>query len=162
MGFYLHEISRFLPLLAVAAILSTRYVKGKAQESAGGVAFPMKALVLALYAMVILVFGWIAYTHLGTATYRAQLLLLVVLVALILTRLPGTITLTSTGLEQRFWLLADKSIGYPEVMVVQEMGSRGGIKVMGDNRVTIIHSSYHVDAERFRAEIAARTGKKTS
>ena len=120
----------------------------------------MKAPVLALYAIVILVFGWIAYTHMGTATYRAQLLLLVVLVALIVSRLPGTITLTATGLEQHFWLLADKSIAYPEVMASLEMGSRGGIKVMGDNRVTITHSIYHVDAVRFRAEMAARTGKK--
>ncbi len=72
--------------------------------------------------------------------------------------MPGTIVLTSNAIVQHFWLRADKTIQYPEVMAIQA-ATQGQTRVLGDNRTTITHTISHADSARFRAELAQRTNK---
>ena len=74
--------------------------------------------------------------------------------------MPGTITLTPTAITQRFWFQPSKTIQYNEVMAIQ--AAQGGriTRVLGDNRVTITHTSNHCAAAEFRQELERRTGKR--
>ena len=77
-------------------------------------------------------------------------------------QLPGTIVLTPTAVVQRFWLRAQKTIAYGEVMVIQAVQAGRITRVLGDNRVTITHTYNHSAAAEFREEIARRTGKQVN
>ncbi len=82
------------------------------------------------------------------------------LVVFLLYQSPGTILLTPTAVVQRFWFHADKIIQYPEVMTIQLAQAGRFTRVLGDNRITITHTSSHSDAQGFRAELERRTGKR--
>ena len=76
-------------------------------------------------------------------------------------QVPGTIYLTPTAVEQRFWFRAGKVIPYADIMTVYAAARGGSItRVLGSNRVTITHGFNHSASAEFRAELSRRSGKK--
>jgi hypothetical protein len=156
-----------LQLLTLAALFALLYagrmVKGSPRETSEGLAFPLKPLVLwgrvIVLPLYFLLFAWPMWKvqqHLPVWLP----ILLVALVALILSQMPGTIILTPTALVQRFWLRTDKSIAYNEVMSIQMVGAGRMTRVLGDNRVSITHTWNHSGAAEFVKELERRTGKR--
>ena len=149
--------------LLIILIMGGRMVRGKAEETADGLAFPLKPLIQWTRLLLVPIYygfiAWWQYQHFGHVSFSLAAIG-VVFLALLVVRLPATITLTPTGITQVFFLFPEKKIAYAEVMAIQVVAGGRYTRVTGDNRVTITHTQNHVDAERFRAEIAQRTGKK--
>ena len=87
-------------------------------------------------------------------------LLFVAAIAVGVMQMPGTITLTPVAITQSFWFQPSKAIQYNEVMTIQAMQGGRMTRVLGDNRVTITHTSNHCAAIEFQREIERRTGKR--
>jgi len=156
-----------LQLITLAALFALLYagrmVKGSPRETPEGLAFPLKplvvwsrALVLPLYFALFALPVWKSGQHIPLWF----LVLLLALAALVLYQMPGTIVLTPTAVEQRFWLRGAKTIEYNEVMSIQLIGAGRMTRVLGDNRVSITHTWNHCAAEQFRKELERRTGKR--
>lgn len=157
---YLHYASNVLLVLVVVLVVAGRFIKGKAKQTAEGLAFPLKQYLIWLYAIVFLfVIGMVISMH-GTKLAWAEYLLFAVLVVLLAFRLPGTIVLGPDAITQHYWLREDKTIRYPEVMTIQSLQAGRLTKVSGDNRVTILHSMNHAAAAEFQQELSKRTGKQ--
>jgi hypothetical protein len=144
-------------------IVGGRFLPGKAVETADGLAFPLKPLIqwtrLVLLPLYFGLFAWQFWRATGHISFTLAAFA-VLIVALFVVRLPATITLTPTGITQVFFFFPEKKIAYSEVMSIQIITGGRYTRVSGDNRVFITHTQNHVDVERFRAEIAQRTGKK--
>ena len=159
----LRTIQLFTLAILFAMLYGGRMVKGKPRESAEGLAFPLKPIVVWSRAIVLplyfALFAWPAWkAHHSIPLWF--LLLIVALVALILYQMPSTIVLTPTAVIQRFWLRGTKTIQYGEVMSIQMIGAGRMTRVLGDNRVSITHTWNHSAAEEFRRELERRTGKR--
>jgi hypothetical protein len=156
-----------LQLITLAALFALLYagrmVKGSPRETAEGLAFPLKPLVLWSRALVLplyfALFAWPVWRS-GRHVPAWFPVLLLMLAALVLYQMPGTIVLTPTALIQRFWLRGAKTIHYGEVMSIQVIGAGRMTRVLGDNRVSITHTWNHCAAEQFRTELEGRTGKR--
>lgn len=151
-------------LAALFALLyAGRMVKGSPRQTPEGLAFPLKPLVMWGRAIVLpLYFAFFAWP-MWKVQHHVPLwlpVLLLALVALILTQMPGTIVLTPTGLVQRFWLRNNKEIAYHEVMSIQMIGAGRMVRVLGDNRVSITHTWNHSGSAEFVKELERRTGKR--
>ncbi|WP_213807564.1 hypothetical protein [Granulicella sp. dw_53] len=153
-------------LVAVIILLyAGRLTKGSAKETPDGLVFGMKPLVLWTRIIAIpLYFAIIVYPLVMQHRQVPVWLPIVLLLAAALTayQLPGTILLTPTAVVQRFWLRADKTIQYHEVMAIQSIQAGRITRVLGDNRTTVLHNTAHSDAERFRAELERRTNKRVT
>lgn len=156
-----------LQLLTLAALFALIYAgrlsKGSPKETAEGVAFPLKplvlwsrALVLPIYFVLILWPLWKSGRHIP---FWLPLLFLALLL-LVVAQMPGTIVFTPTGLVQRFWLRKSKSMRYDEIMSAQIIGAGRMTRVLGDNRVSITHTWNHSASDQFRKELERRTGKR--
>jgi len=156
-----------LQLITLAALFALLYagrmVKGSPRETPEGLAFPLKplvvwsrALVLPLYFALFALPVWKSGQHIPLWFP----VLLLALATLVLYQMPGTIVLTPTAVEQRFWLRGAKTIQYNEVMSIQLIGAGRMTRVLGDNRVSITHTWNHCAAEQFRKELERRTGKR--
>jgi hypothetical protein len=150
----------FLVLLVIV-IFGTRITKGTAKETPEGLTFSVKpAVTLTRYLILPLYLVLIFYpvlTHQRNMPISVPIILVLVL-GFLLYQMPGTIVLTANAIVQHFWLRADKTIQYPEVMAI-EAATQGRTRVLGDNRTTITHTISHSDSARFRAELAQRTNK---
>ena len=149
--------------LVFALILATRMIRGRSRETPQGLAFGMKSIVLWTRVIVLPVYLIVLFYQPLTQHRHVPIWVPVVLLALLVFLLyqsPGTILLTPAAVVQRFWLRADKVIQYSEVMTIQNAQGGRFIRVLGDNRITITHTSSHADAEGFRTELERRTGKK--
>lgn len=159
--------TRSLPFLTLAAFFALLYagrmVKGKPSQTTEGLVFPLKPLVLWGRAIVLPVWfaliAWPMWKQQHSVPVWLPVLLLALL-ALILSQMPGTIVLTATGLVQRFWLRSDKTIAYPEVMSIQTIGAGRMVRVLGDNRASITHTWNHSAQAEFIKELERRTGKR--
>ena len=159
----LHTLQIAAMVLVFALIFAARLVKGHPRQTPQGLAFPFKpavvfsrAVALPLYFLLFAYPLWISRQSIPV--WLLVLLLVVVLFGLY--QYPGTIVLTPTAVIQRFWFRAQKTITYPEIMTVA--AARGGAvtTVMGDNRVTVVHSFNHAGSAEFRAELARLSGKR--
>ncbi len=151
--------------IVFALIFSARLVKGHPRPTPAGLSFPLKPLVVFSRAFALpLYFLLFAYPLWISRQSIPVWLLVLLLVSLLfgLYQYPGTIVLTPTAVIQRFWLRAQKSITYPEIMTVA--AARGGAvtTVLGDNRVTITHTFNHAGSSEFRTELARLSGKQIS
>jgi hypothetical protein len=151
-----------LLIAVVLALYAGRLTKGTAKETPEGLVFGMKPLVLwsrilavPLYLSVILYPVFVQ--HHPIPLWVPTIVALALGVALYL--LPGTITLTPTGVTQHFWFHADKTIPYREVMAIQSLQAGRITRVLGEDRTVITHHSAHAAAETFRTELARRTNK---
>lgn len=154
---------QFIALVSLFALIyAGRLIKGSVRQTAEGTAFPMKPAVTftRLIAMPVY-FAIFAYP--AWQQHRLPIwlpILLVVVLLYIIYQSPATIILTPTAVEQHFWLRPTKKIAYNEVMAIYLSGAGRITRVMGDNRVIIVHTWNHVAAEVFRTEIERRTGKR--
>jgi hypothetical protein len=147
----------------LVALFAGKVAKGKVRETAEGLVFPMKPMFtgmrfLALPLYYAFFFYWYWQAHHTISLPMTGLFVLVM--ALLASQTPGTIVLTPTAIEQRFWFLKDKVILYPEVMALQKANAGRSIAVLGDNRVRITHTSNHSDQPAFEQAIQQRTGKR--
>jgi hypothetical protein len=153
--------SAFL-IIFVIVVFASRMTRGTATETADGLKFGMKPVLSVMRLLFIPIYLGIIFYPVITGHHNMPVWVLIFLVLLLLVvmyQAPGTILLTPTAVVQRFWLRADKVIQYPEVMAIQ-LGQGGRLtRVLGDNRVTITHTSGHSDAPRFRTELEQRTNK---
>lgn len=144
-------------------IVSGRLTKGSSRATPEGLAFGIKPLFAVVRAIALP-----AYVAFFLYVARAQgrtipwwmLLLFVAALAIGVVQMPGTIVLAADAVIQRFWIQKDKRIGYHEVMAVQAAQGGRMTRVLGDNRVTITHTSNHSAADEFRTEVERRTGKR--
>jgi hypothetical protein len=136
--------------------------RGTATETSDGLKFAMKPVLSVMRLLFLPIYlGIIFYpviTHHNNMPPWVPVIL-VLLLFFVLYQSPGTILLAPTAVVQRFWLRADKVIHYPEVMAIQLVQGGRHTRVLGDNRVTITHTSGHSDAPRFRTELERRTNK---
>lgn len=148
----------------IAFLLSSRATKGKAKQTAEGLAFGIKPFFQITRAFVLLAYvALVSYLSLSHQSKIPPVWVFVVMAALLAVsalRLPGTIMLTPTAVVQHFWFFKDKQIPYNEVMAVGVLQAGRATRVMGANRVNILHSPNHSAAEDFRHELELRTGKK--
>jgi hypothetical protein len=136
--------------------------RGTAGETPDGLKFGMKPVLSWMRLLFIPIYLGIILYPVITGHHNMPVwvpVLLVLLLLAVLYQAPGTILLTPTAIVQRFWLRADKVIQYPEVMAIQVVQAGRHTRVLGDNRVTISHTSGHSDAPRFRTELERRTNK---
>jgi type III secretory pathway component EscS len=151
--------------ILILLLYGGRLVRGKARETAAGVIFPMKALVIASrLGIVVLYLGflvWMVRVQ-GHAMPFWVPLLFVVAVGFLLMQMPSTIVLGPEALTQSFWFLKQRQIRYDQVMMLRSFAAGRAIRVLGDNQVTITHTNNHADGPRFLAEMERRTGKKAS
>ncbi|HWZ53035.1 MAG TPA: hypothetical protein VNW54_16385 [Granulicella sp.] len=150
-------------VLFLVALFGGKIAKGRSRTTAEGLLFPMKPVFTGMrfFALPLyygFFFYWYWQAHHAFSWPMTVLFLLVM--ALLASQAPGTIVLTPTGIEQRFWFLKDKAILYPEVMAIQKTQAGRSITVVGDNRVRITHTPNHSDQAGFEQAIEQRTGKK--
>lgn len=149
-------------VLFLLVMLGSRMTKGRLRETPQGLSFGIKPIFAVVRALVVPAYlAFILYSAIvqGRAIPWWMGLLFVAAIAIGLVQMPGTIVLTPDAVLQHFWLQKDKRIGYTEVMALQTMQGGRMIRVLGDNRVSITHTSNHSAAAEFRAEIERRTGK---
>ncbi|WP_158942307.1 hypothetical protein [Granulicella sp. S190] len=149
--------------LALVLLYGSRLTKGSVSETTDGLVFRVKPLfawsrAIALPAYI-LFFLYLATTQKQQVQWWMALLFLAA-IALGLMQMPGTITLTPVDIKQRFWFQPSKTIRYNEVITIQAMQGSRMTRVVGDNRVTITHSSNHCAATEFQQEMERRTGKR--
>ncbi len=161
----LHTLQIASMAVVFALIFSARLVKGHPRKTPAGLAFPLKPLVIFSRAFALpLYFLLFAYPlWISRQSIPAWLLILLFIAVIFgLYQYPGTIILTPTAVIQRFWFRAQKSITYPEIMTIGAARSGAVTTVLGDNRVTITHTSNHAGAAEFRAELARLSGKQVA
>ncbi len=162
----LHSLQLAAIVVVFGLIFVSRLSKGSARETSRGVAFPLKPFVvfargvaLPLYFLLFAYPLWISQRSIPL--WLLALLLVSVLFAIF--QVPGTILLTSTAVEQHFWLRSDRVIPYSEIMTIYASARGGSVtRVLGANRVTITHGFNHAASNRFRAELERRSGKRLS
>jgi hypothetical protein len=150
-------------VLFLVALFAGKIAKGKARETSEGLVFPMKPVYtgmrfIALPLYYAFFFYWYWQAHHAFSWPMTVLFLLVM--ALLASQTPGTIVLTPTAIEQRYWFLKNKVILYSEVMAIQKTNAGRSIAILGDNQVRITHTSNHSDQAAFEQAIQQRTGKK--
>jgi hypothetical protein len=156
------DVRAIFLVFLVLFIFATRMTKGTAKESPEGLTFGMKPAVIWTRLLFLpLYLGMMFYPVL---THQRNMpiwfpIALVLILAFVLYRMPGTIVLTQSAIVQHFWFRSDKTIQYPEVMAIQAAQAGRQTRVLGDNRTTITHTQDHADSIRFRAELAQRTNK---
>ena len=162
----MHTDLRTLQILAMAVvfalIFAARLAKGSPRQTAEGLAFPLKPLVVFSRAIALpLYFLLFAYPlWISRQSIPPWLLILLFLAVIVgVFQLPGTIVLTPDAVTQRFWLRAHKVIRYPEIMAIYAGRTAKVTRVLGENRVNITHTFNHSGEAEFRAEIARRSGK---
>ncbi|WP_263410933.1 hypothetical protein [Terriglobus tenax] len=148
----------------ILLVFSSRMSKGSVKQTPEGPAFPIKPLfAISRWLLLIVYIGLVAslsIMHVSKVPPVWVLAILVAVIALVVSRMPGTIVLTPTAVVQRFWFFKEKQIPYIEVMAVSVSQAGRATRVMGSNRVTILHTPNHSAAEAFRSELELRTGKK--
>ena len=127
-------------------VLGSRFSTGSARQTPEGLVFGIKPLIawtrIIFLPAFILFFLYAAKTnHGGSAPWWVFLLFFAALVILVI-QMPGTITLTPTGLTQRFWFRPSKAIQYNEVMAIQAASGSRSTHVLGDNRADSCDSRY--------------------
>ncbi len=155
---------RITAVVVVFALLyGSRLTAGSATETPEGLSFAMKPFVMIARVVALLLylgfFGYTLWAHALSVPVWFPMIFLVA-VAFILLQLPGTIVLGPAAVTQRFWFLKQRVIRYQEVMTIQAFSAGRAIRVLGDDRVTITHTSNHSAAEVFRAELERRIGKR--
>jgi hypothetical protein len=157
------QILQAVFLLFIIVIMVSRFTKGKAVKTSEGLAFPMKPAFTALRFVALpayyAVFYYYYWQKHGQISWPFTAIF-VVLIGFLLSQMPGTIVLTDTAIEQRYWFLKKKVIQYPEVMAIQKTQAGRSTTVLGDNRVKITHTANHSDQAAFQQAIEQRTGKK--
>ena len=159
----LHTLQIAAMVAVFALIYLARATKGKPRETAAGIAFPLKPLVVISRAIALpLYFLLFAYPlWISRQSIPAWLLLLIFVVSLFaLFQLPGTIVLTPTAVTQRFWLRASKIIPYTEILGIAASPTGSVTRVLGANRLAITHTFNHAASTEFRADLARLSGKK--
>ena len=156
-----------LQLLTLAALFALIYAgrlsKGSPKETAEGLAFPLKPLVLWSRALVLPVYFALILWPLWKSHHHVPLwlpLMFLVLFLLVIWQMPGTIVFTPTGLVQRFWLRKEKAMRYDEIMSAQVVGAGKMTRVLGDNRVSITHTWNHSGQAEFIKELEQRSGRR--
>ena len=163
----MHLDPRMLRAVAIGLVIlllyGSRLTKGSVVQTSEGLAFRIKplfawsrAIALPAYILFFLYFMTIQKQSLPWWTA----LLFVAAIAVGVMQMPGTITLTPVAITQSFWFQPSKAIQYNEVMTIQAMQGGRMTRVLGDNRVTITHTSNHCAAIEFQREIERRTGKR--
>jgi hypothetical protein len=74
--------------------------------------------------------------------------------------LPGSITLTSAGLEQRYWLAKAKGIAWSDVRSIAVDHKQGRVTISSRTGVKIQHPRQLPDRARLLAELEARCPDK--
>ncbi len=163
----MHLDLRTLQIIAMVVVFALIYVaratKGTARQTSGGIAFPLKPLVILSRAIALpLYFLLFAYPlWISRQSIPVWLLLLIFVVTLFaLFQLPGTIVLTPTAVTQRFWLRASKLIPYVDIIGISASSSGSVTRVLGANRTAITHTFNHAASAAFRADLARLSGKK--
>ena len=156
-------------LLAVAVVFvllyGSRLTKGSVRHSADGLVFALKPMVIASRIGAVLLYaGFLAYTvvHASRPVPAWFYAVFVAAVGFILLQLPGTIVLGPESVTQSYWFLKRRVIAYGEVMALQAYQAGRAVRVIGDNRVTITHTTNHSAQDAFKAEMEQRTGKRAS
>jgi hypothetical protein len=152
----------FCVLLLVA--FGSRFTIGSARQTPEGLVFGIKPMIAWTRAILLPAFV-LFFLYVAISTHRNPVpwwvsLLFVAAVAIVLLQMPGTITLTPTGVTQRFWFRPSKAIQYNEVMAIQAAPGSRSTHVLGDNRVKITHTLNHSAAKEFQQELERRTGKR--
>jgi hypothetical protein len=148
--------------VVLLVVFGGRLMKGSVRQSSEGPVFGTKPIIvwtriIALPALVLfVVFSTMNRPQVPWLFY----LFLVVVIAFLVSQLPGTITLTATAVTQRFWFRPLKSIQYNEVMAIQSSQAGRAVRVLGDNRVKITHTMNHCASAEFQQELERRTGKR--
>ena len=163
----MHLDLRTLQIAAMVVVFALIYVaratKGRARQTPGGIAFPLKPLVIISRAIALpLYFLLFAYPlWISRQSIPAWLLVLIFVVTLFaLFQLPGTIVLTPTAILQRFWLRSSKTIPYPEIIGIAASPTGSVTRVLGANRVAITHTFNHSASADFRTDLARLSGKR--
>lgn len=149
--------------LIIVIVYGSRFTKGSVTQTPDGPVFGVKPIIFwtrivilpALIAVV--VYFW------KTSNQKPPIwvpVLFFAAVIFLLLQMPGTISLTPTAITQHFWFRPSKRIQYNEVMTVQAAQGGRFIRVLGDNRVRITHTSNHSASSEFQQEIERRTGKR--
>ncbi|HTC76658.1 MAG TPA: hypothetical protein VK684_13845 [Edaphobacter sp.] len=137
-----------------------------AQTTTEGMVFrsrPLLASAEMLVAPVII----LSFVHIISPHKQLELWVFTLLVfaalAVGLMRMPGAITLTPAAITQKFWFQPSKTIQYTEITAIQtKAGSSSITRVLGEDRVKIVHSSKQRAAKEFRQELERRTGKRAT
>jgi hypothetical protein len=163
----MHVNLKSLQLVVLITLLvllyAGRMVKGAAKEAPDGLIFGLKPIMSWTRSVFVPLYLVLFFWSMWLQQHRIPFWMLLVtagLVMWVLYQLPGTIVLTPTGIEQRFWLRQPKKIQYNEVMAIQVIGAGRMTRAMGDNRVSITHTWNHSAPAVFREELARRTGKR--
>jgi hypothetical protein len=165
----MHLDPRMLRAIAVGVALlllyGSRLTKGSVVQTPDGPVFRIKPLfawarAIALPAYVVFFIYFMSTQKQPVPWWMAILFLAAIAVGVM--QMPGTITLNTTAVTQRFWFQPSKAIQYSEVMAIQSMQGGRMTRVLGDNRVKITHTSNHCAAMEFQQEIERRTGKRVT
>ena len=157
-------VLRTIALVVIfVVVLGSRFTKGSVTQTPEGLVFGIKPLIawtriiILPVLIVLVVYSMTASQH--PLPWWLPLLFFAAVVFIII-QMPGTITLTSTAVTQRYWFQPSKAIQYNEVMAIQSVQGGRMIRVLGDNRVKITHTANHSAALEFQQELERRTGKR--
>ncbi|MDR3741672.1 MAG: hypothetical protein P4L40_21850 [Terracidiphilus sp.] len=125
----------------------------------GGVRFAPASQARVAMAVFIAMFAFVGVVGTMSALVNRQgltLSLVCLIIALLLLRiLPGTIVLTSEGLEQHFWLGKAKRVLWGDVGTVPVVQKEGRVTITGLKGGKIQHSKQFPDRDRLLAELRA-------
>ena len=157
------EILRLaLLIIFVVVVLASRFIKGSPLQTPDGLTFPIKPALNWISVLIIIIYVTFFMASYHNSDHSKAMFIAAILLAIIalrLSRMPGTITLGQLSITQNFWFIPSKEIPYADVMAIQSIQGGRMTRVMGNNRVTITHTANHCAAAEFQAAIAERTGK---
>jgi hypothetical protein len=74
---------------------------------------------------------------------------------------PPTIVLDRQGIQRKLWWRSQCAISWSEVSAIEENGV-GNYQVYGQGQSSIMFSRFHIDPQRFKSEVIARTRLKVT
>lgn len=160
----------YLLAVALLVVLSRLILKEANEEqladplSGGGLEFAPKKTARLAMQIFIGIFGLFGLLGIVSALVNGRppiISVVFVLFALLMARiLPGSITLTEAGLEQRFWLGKAKVIAWNEVRAVAVDQKQGRVTITGATGAKIQHPRQLPDRARLLVELESRCPDK--
>lgn len=157
------RIAENAPFIALCSygLFSRSYRKRTTSFTDDTVAFPVENIVVWLCLIcspIFLYWAMMALAKLVFSSHHLDLLSSLMQVGVpawlgfgLLFSLPGTLIVTSEGIEKRFWLRSNKKMLWGEITTITVGKYR--VEITDANRKKISHESFNLDRERFLFEL---------
>jgi hypothetical protein len=149
-------LARFIPSMVSNRRSATVRANGEVEFAPRW--FGVWALMYVAIRMCFITWGYLRHGLGEPLTFATGALLGLVSVGLVFA-LPGTVSVTDSGLEEVFWLWRNKRIRWGDIVEINTERKGSAVTVIGADKTKIVHSSGLPDRPRFLLEIKRHCGE---